>query len=212
MISFINILFLDGNITLRAICIKINAVSTPAFIFATLIYSITTAAWLASSSTQRTSCSFWFFKSTILSTESTSWILAVTREYTLKTFSQLLCNQVIKRKMHKYPLTCTNPYFNIFYFFFLIFWEWYFCLFVCFWSIAFQSVLFCILRFFAAGKITNVKDWVNIQNYLAILFQRIEASLNDWLKHPQIPLLQQGIYSIKYISTPLKFRVYSIFF
>lgn len=44
MISFINILFLDGNITPRAICIKINAVSTPAFIFATLIYSITTAA------------------------------------------------------------------------------------------------------------------------------------------------------------------------
>lgn len=36
--------FLDENITQRAIGIKSNAVSSPAFIFATLRRSITTAA------------------------------------------------------------------------------------------------------------------------------------------------------------------------
>lgn len=126
--SFISTLFPDGNITQRAIGIKSNAVSTPAFIFATR-HSITIAAWVASSTTRRTSCSFWFCESAILNTESIPWFLAIAREYALETFSQPLWNQVIKRKqMYKYPLTCTNPYFNVLYFFFLIFWEWYFCL------------------------------------------------------------------------------------
>lgn len=104
--------------------------------------------------------------------------------------------------MHKYPLTCTNPYFNILDFFsfsfFLVFWEWLILLFICFWSVVFQSILFCILWFFATGKITNVKDWADIQKHLAILFQGVEASLNNWLKHPPIPVIPwnqfHGIY------------------
>lgn len=150
------------------------------FYFCNSRHSITIAAWVASSTTRRTSCSFWFCESAILNTESIPWFLAIAREYALETFSQPLWNQVIKRKqMYKYPLTCTNPYFNILYFFFFNILGMILLFVVYFWS-AFQGILFCILRFFATGKITNVKDWADIQKHLAILFQGVEAFLNDW--------------------------------
>lgn len=111
--------------------------------------------------------------------------LAVAREYALKTFSQPLWNQFIKRKViPQYPLICTNLYFNALFLFYT-----YICIkndvFHLFLIYSIPEYLTSILTFFATGKITKVKDWADRHNHSAIEFEGAGTSLNDSLKHPR---------------------------